>query len=122
MELFSPAFQARVAALLDDPGEVILVTVPMPRYGREIPFVGGIKCVHVRVYWGGGQVDRLTCVSGLTPHPSSPTHQRLRTRQQHNRARADVALVKVLKKTREEAFQEALSHILAALGLPKEST
>jgi hypothetical protein len=47
MELFSPAFQTRVAALLDDPGVVVLGSVPMPRYGRKIEFVGRIKCVCV---------------------------------------------------------------------------
>lgn len=35
-----------------------------------------------------------------------------------HRARPDVALVKVLKGTREEAYEEALGHVLAALGLP----
>lgn len=45
MELFSAAFQTRVAALLDHPGVLVLGSVPMPRYGREIDFVGRIKCV-----------------------------------------------------------------------------
>lgn len=45
MELFSPAFQVRVAELLDHSGVVVLGSVPMPRYGREIDFVGRIKYV-----------------------------------------------------------------------------
>lgn len=45
MELFSTAFQARVSELLDRPDVVVLGSVPMPRYGREIEFVGRVKCV-----------------------------------------------------------------------------
>lgn len=34
-----------------------------------------------------------------------------------HRARPDVKLVKVLKGTRDEAFEETLAHVMAALGL-----
>jgi hypothetical protein len=43
MELFSPLFQQRVSKLLDAPNVVVLGSVPMPRYGREIAFVGDVK-------------------------------------------------------------------------------
>lgn len=51
MELFSTAFQARVSELLDNADVVVLGSVPMPRYGREIDFVGRVKCVASDVLW-----------------------------------------------------------------------
>jgi nucleoside-triphosphatase len=40
MELFSAAFYPAVVAVLDS-GVAVLGTLPLPRYGRTIPQVGG---------------------------------------------------------------------------------
>lgn len=42
MELFSDRFKGLVLQALQAP-VVTLITVPVARYGREIPFVGDIK-------------------------------------------------------------------------------
>lgn len=136
MELFSARFKARVSALLDDPRVLVLGSVPMPRYGREIEFVGGIKYVRTYMVWLVVHSFPLCRPAPApAPYPSlhvcdcvrTHTHQHMHpyTHMQCTqipRARADVALVKVLKGTREEAYREALSHVLAALGLPSSSS
>jgi nucleoside-triphosphatase THEP1 len=43
MELFSQEFAALVERCLSEPRLVVLGSVPVPRYGREIPYVAEVK-------------------------------------------------------------------------------
>ena len=76
---------------------------------------GGIVC------WGGKAAETRR---GFLAHGDS--HTRARTHNQSPlaipsnqsiRARPDVSLIKILKGTREEGFEQALAHVLGALGL-----